>query len=116
MNQPRKTDGNTLGCVTDDDVLVSQDFFALKLDKADVVTVLAALANSSVVTDPANLQIVNNGGPSGIQQLVQGLGGISKSNTPSMATLSSGVVLISKPSNLNVPPWQMVSALLGVYH
>jgi hypothetical protein len=27
--------------------------------------------------------------------------------------LSSGVLLISKPSNLNVPPWQMVSALLG---
>ena len=30
-----------------------------------------------------------------------------------MATLSSGVLLISKPSDLNVPPWQMVSALLG---
>jgi hypothetical protein len=30
-----------------------------------------------------------------------------------MARLSSGVVLISKPSDLNVPPWQMVSALLG---
>lgn len=112
-NQPRKTDGNTLGCVADNDVLVSQDFFALKLNRADVATVLAALANSSVVTDPENLQIVNNGGPSDIQQLVQSLGSISKSTTPSMATLSSGVVLISKPSNLNVPPWQMVSALLG---
>jgi hypothetical protein len=112
-NQPRKTDGNTLGCVEDNDVLVSQDFFALKLNKADVAAVLAALANSSVVTDPANLQIVNNGGPSDIQQLVQDLGSISKSKTPSMAALSSGVVLISKPSNLNVPPWQMVSALLG---
>jgi hypothetical protein len=111
--QPRKTDGNTLGCVSDDDVLVSQHFFALKLNKADVAAVLAALANSSVVTDPANLQIVSNGGPSDIQQLVQGLGSISKSKTPSMSTLSSGVVLISKPSNLNVPPWQMVSALLG---
>ncbi len=113
VNQPRKTDGNTLGCVTDNDVLVSQDFFALKLNKADVAAVLAALANSSVVTDPANLQIVHNGGPSDIQQLVQGLGSISKSKTPSMATLSGGVVLISKPSSLNVPPWQMVSALLG---
>jgi hypothetical protein len=27
--------------------------------------------------------------------------------------LSTGVVLISKPSRMNVPPWQMVSALLG---
>ena len=111
--QPRKTDGNTLGCVRDDDVLVSQHFFALKLDKSDIATVLAALANSSVVTDPANLQIVHNGGPSDIQQLVQGLGTVSKSTTPLMATLSSGVVLISKPSDLNVPPWQLVSALLG---
>lgn len=113
VNQTRKTDGNTLGCVEDNDVLVSQDFFALKLNKGDVTTVLAALANSSVVTDPANRQIVNSGGPSDIQQLVQDLGSISNSTTPSMATLSSGVVMISKPSNLNVPPWQMVSALLA---
>src|SRR5207253_6991089 len=28
---PRKTDGNTLGCVKDDNVEVSQHFFALKL-------------------------------------------------------------------------------------
>src|SRR5262249_35105078 len=28
-------------------------------------------------------------------------------------TLSTGVQLIMKPSNLNVPPWQMVSAVLG---
>jgi len=111
--QPRKTDGNTLGCVSDDDVLVSQHFFALKLNKADVATVLGALANSSVVTDPSSLQIVNNGGPANIQALVQSLGTVSKSKSPMVSTLSSGVVLISKPSNLNVPPWQMVSALLG---
>lgn len=109
---PRKTDGNTLGCVKDNDVLVSQHFFALKLNKADVAAVLAALENASVVTDPANLQIVKNGGPSDIQQLVQNLGSQSKSVTASAATLSSGVMLISKPSQLNVPPWQMVSALL----
>ena len=30
-----------------------------------------------------------------------------------MNTLSSHVVLISKPSGLHVPPWQMVSAMLG---
>ncbi len=112
-SQPRKTDGNTLGCVTDDNVLVSQHFFALKLNKDDVAVVLEALANASVVTDPANLQIVNNGGPADIQALVEGLGAVSKSKTAMRATLSSGVVLLSKPSNLNVPPWQMVSALMG---
>jgi hypothetical protein len=109
---PRNTDGNTLGCVSDNDVLVSQHFFALRLNKDDVVTVLTALGNASVVTDPTKLQIVNNGGPSDIQALVNGLGKISRSNTATMDTLSSGVVLISKPSDLNVPPWQMVSALL----
>jgi hypothetical protein len=112
-SEPRKSDGNTLGCVTDNDVLVSQHFFALALTKADVVAVLEALANASVVTDPGKLQIVNNGGPADIQALVSGLGKISKSKTATKAALSSGVLLISKPSDLNVPPWQMVSALLG---
>jgi len=112
-NEPRQTDGNTLGCVRDNDVLVSQHFFALKLNQADVVMVLKALANASVVTDPTKLQIVNNGGPADIQELVRGLGEVSKSKTATKATLSSGVLLISKPSDLNVPPWQMVSALLG---
>jgi hypothetical protein len=111
--EPRKTDGNTLGCVEDNDVLVSQHFFALTLTKADVVAVLNALANASVVTDPTKLQIVNNGGPTDIQALVKGLGKNSKSKTATEATLSSGVLLLSKPSDLNVPPWQMVSALLG---
>jgi hypothetical protein len=112
-SDPRKTDGNTLGCIQDNDVLVSQHFFALALTEADVVAVLKALANASVVTDPAKLQIVNNGGPADIQALVNGLGKISKSKTAAVATLSSGVLLISKPSDMNVPPWQMVSALLG---
>src|SRR5450631_879975 len=98
-DSPRATDGNTLGCVTDNDVLVSQHFFALKLNKADVVLVLQALANSSVVTDPTKLQIVNNGGPADIQALVHGLGGISSSKTARMTRLSSGVLLISKPSD-----------------
>jgi hypothetical protein len=112
-SEPRKTDGNTLGCVADNDVLVSQHFFALTLNKADVVAVLEALANASVVTDPAKLQIVNNGGPADIQALVNGLGKVSKSTTATEATLSSGALLISKPSDLYVPPWQMVSALLA---
>ena len=110
---PRKTDGNSLGCVADNDVLVSQHFFALKLTKKDVVAVLQALANASVVTDPAKLQIVNDGGPPDIQTLVAGLGKNSRSKTATKATLSTSVLLLSKPSGLNVPPWQMVSGLLG---
>ena len=39
-NHPRVNDGNTLGCIGDDNVLVSQHFFALKLNKQDVVNVL----------------------------------------------------------------------------
>lgn len=106
--------GNTLGCIsTDNDIMVSQHFFALKLNKSDVVTVLKALANASVVTDPSKPQIVKNGGPADIQALVNGLGKESASKQATKDTLSSGAVLISKPSNLNVPPWQMVSALLG---
>ena len=111
--KPRKTDGNTLGCVEDNNVLVSQHFFALQLNKDDVVLVLKALANASVVTDPTKPQIVKNGGPTDIQTLVKGLGKVSKSTTATQDKLSSGVVLISKPSDLNVPPWQMVSAMLG---
>lgn len=112
-NSPRKSDGNTLGCVEDNDVQVSQHFFALKLNKQDVVKVLGAIQNASVVTDPKNPQVVRNGGPSDIQALVARLGVKSDSETFTKATLSSGVELISKPSKLNVPPWQMVSAVLG---
>jgi hypothetical protein len=113
VTKPRQTDGNTLGCVKDNDVLVSQHFFSLKLNKQDVVTVLKALANASVVTDPTKPQIVNNGGPAHIQALVTGLGKVSTSKTPTKEILSSGVMLISKPSKLQVPPWQMVSAMLA---
>ena len=109
---PRRVDGNTLGCIQDNDVMVSQHFFALKLNKDDVVTVLKALQNASVVTDPTKQELVNNGGPADIQALVKLLGKVSTSKTVTKDTLSSGVVLISKPSDLHVPPWQMVSALL----
>lgn len=109
---PRKSDGNTLGCVSDNNVKVSQHFFALKLTKPDLVKVLKALGNASIVTDPDNPQIVNNGGPTDIQQLVKKLGVKSDSTTFTKARLSTGVELISKPSRLNVPPWQMVSAVL----
>jgi hypothetical protein len=110
---PRKTDGNTLGCVKDDDVLVSQHFFAMKLTKDDLIKVLDALQNASVVTDPTNHQIVNNGGPPDVQQRVNGLGKQSKSVKFTTDKLSNGVQLISKASGLRVPPWQMVSAILG---
>lgn len=110
---PRKTDGNTLGCIKDDDVKVSQHFFSLKLTKDDLIEVLKALKNASVVTDPANRQVVNNGGPEDVQHLVTSLGTKSHSTAVTIVKLSSGVVLISKPSDLNVPPWQMVSAVLG---
>jgi hypothetical protein len=110
---PRKTDGNTLGCVRDNDVEVSQHFFALKLNKQDLVTVLKALQNASVVTDPKNPQVVNNGGPADVQDLVKHLGVRSNGTSFTKVTLSSGVQLISKPSALKVPPWQMISAILG---
>ncbi len=110
---PRKTDGNTLGCVRDDDVMVSQHFFALKLNAADVAVVLAGLANASVVTKAGNPQIFNAGGPANLQTLAGKLGVQSKSNTVMKQVLSSGVTFISKPSLLHVPPWQLVSAELA---
>ena len=111
---PRKT-GNTLGCVVDNDVLVSQHFFALSLNHDDLVAVLKALANASIVThaDPNNKQLVSNGGPADVSGLVASLGEKSKNTTVLTTALSSGVQLISKPSDLHVPPWQMVSAVLG---
>lgn len=109
---PRKTDGNTLGCIKNNNVKFSQHFFGLKLTRGDVLKVLGALANASVVTDPKDAQIVNNGGPTEIQEAVRNLGKKSASVEPIHETLSSGVDLISKPSKLAVPPWQMVSALL----
>jgi hypothetical protein len=66
-----------------------------------------------VVTDPTNVQIASNGGPAEVQDLVNGLGVKSTSADVVHSTLSTGVKLISKPSKLNVPPWQMVSAVLG---
>jgi hypothetical protein len=109
---PRENDGNTLGCVTDNNVLVSQHFFALKVNREDIAKILKALRNASVVTDTANSQIVNVSGPSDLKTLVGQLGKKSASATVTKDTLSSGVVLISKPSALHVPPWQMISAEL----
>jgi len=110
---PRKNDGNTLGFINDDDIEVSQHFFALKLNKADVIDILKSLVNASIATDINQPSIVNNGGPVDIQVLVKTLGNKSKSTDILISKLSSGVTLISKPSACAVPPWQMVSAKLG---
>jgi Deoxyribonuclease II len=110
---PRSGDGNTLGCVGDNDVKVSQDFFSLRLSEPDLEKILDALANASVATDTANPQLVDSGGPDAVRQRVALLGHKSTSTSVLKFTLSSGVRLISKPSKLNVPPWQLVSAELG---
>ncbi|MFN8394196.1 MAG: deoxyribonuclease II family protein [Bacteroidia bacterium] len=110
---PRQNDGNTLGCIHDDDIEVSQHFFALRLTASDLASVLQALGNASVATNLSQPSIVNNGGPANIQALVNALGKESSSTTLFTATLSTGIQIISKPSNLNVPPWQMISAQLG---
>jgi hypothetical protein len=105
---------NTLGCVIDNNIKFSQHFFALSLTHDDLLVVLKALHNSSVVTDPANEQIVsNNGGPQDVQTLVASLGKKSTSKTATITELSTHVRVISKPSSLHVPPWQLVSSLLG---
>lgn len=110
---PRTQEGNTLGCTSrDNNVLVSQHFFALKLTKDDVVKVLTALQNASVSTAPNNAQLVKSGGPAEIKSLVAKLGIQSTSTAVTHETLSTGVQLISKPSALHVPPWQMVSSVL----
>jgi hypothetical protein len=106
--------GNTLGCVsTNNSVQYSQHFYALGLNKDDLLKVLAALQNASVITDPAKRQIVRNGGTSDVQALVTRLGKKSTSTTRTRVRLSSNVEVISKPSRLPVPPWQMVSATLA---
>jgi hypothetical protein len=109
---PRAADGNTLGCVKENNVARSQHFFALRLDRDDLIHVLEALKNASVVTSPQNPQLVKNGGPRDIASLVAQLGSKSNSTETITQKLSSGVVLVSKPSALHVPPWQLVSALL----
>jgi hypothetical protein len=120
--EPRPVNGNTLGCllqpkgkklIPQNNVTNSQHFFALRLSKDDLALVLKALANASVATNPKDLQIARKGGPQDIQDLVDKLGQKSDSVAVTKEKLSTGVTLISKPSKLNVPPWQMVSAALG---
>jgi hypothetical protein len=112
-------DGNTLGCISDDnDIGNAQDFFSLRLNRDDLKVVLHALAVASASTDISNPQIVNrrvNGllSPADIDQLVAALGHVSTDKAWLDQPLSSGVRLIAKPSALHVPPWQFVSSILG---
>lgn len=77
-NHPRKgKHGNTLGCIKDDDIMVSQHFFALKLTSEDLIAVLKAAQNASISTDPNTIQLVKNGGPQAVQELVSSLGKLS---------------------------------------
>jgi hypothetical protein len=107
--------GNTLGCITKpNNIQNAQHFFALKLSKSDLLNVLDALENSSVVTDTDRLELVNIGGsPPDIKERIMNLGQKSDSIEVKQFKLESGITLISKPSALHVPPWQMLSSVLG---
>ncbi len=108
-----KIDGNTLGYVKDDDVEVSQHFFCLQLTSGDVAEVLKALINAKVATEPDVPALVQKGGPPEIATLVDSLGSPPATTSCTRAELSTGVQLISKPADIQVPPWQLVSAQLG---
>jgi hypothetical protein len=117
----RKT-GNTLGCVkSNNNLIASQHFFALKLAKPDLLKVLKAMQTASIATSIKVPQVVRNGGPPDVRDAVMALGKTpsSKDKFPimqeplSIKINNKSVVLIAKPSNVNVPPWQMVSSLLS---
>ncbi len=108
-----RTDGNSLGCVNDNDVQLSQGFYSLKLNKGDVVQVLQALQTEGAVTDPANPQIAKIGGPQEVKDAAAKLGSSNKTSTFTQTALSSGVKVIAKAGGLAAPPWQFVSAVLG---
>ncbi|MCA9066383.1 MAG: hypothetical protein KDA96_25120, partial [Planctomycetaceae bacterium] len=65
---PRQSDGNTLGYVTDDNIEVSQHFFALKVNADDVKAILRAMQNSSVVTGVATGPVKKETGKSKTKQ------------------------------------------------
>jgi len=116
----KRKSGNTLGCVsTNNNLRASQHFFALKLNKADVLKVLAALKTANVATDVNQLQVVSNGGPADVRAAVLELGKPPRKPANgeridmTRDELSTGAILITKPPYLFAPPWQLVSAELG---
>jgi hypothetical protein len=68
----------------------------MRISKEDLAVVLKALENANVVTDPKNPQVVRNGGPQDIQNLVEKLGEQSDSEALTNDKLSTGVSLISR--------------------
>lgn len=112
---PRQGDLNTLGCVTNNNLLYAQHFFAVKLSRADTAAVLRAARNAGLPTIPNEKSIVfvRPGSPSEINALVAELGDKTPSNPKVVdEALSTRVRVISKPAALAVPPWQLVSAEL----
>lgn len=61
QGHPPRKDGNSPGCVTDNDVKVSQHFVASSSPRMSVIKVLRALQKAAVVTDPGISRIVKNG-------------------------------------------------------
>lgn len=110
----RAHEGNTLGCLADDNAKVGQHFFALRLaTAADTKAVIQALQRASVATDPSNSQLVKlSTGPSDLADLVKNLGKVDASPDPYHASISvASVSLIAKPHSLAIPPWQLVSSI-----
>merc|ERR1712064_74908 len=97
-DKPRAEQGNTLGCVEDDDVKVSQHLFALRLSAADTKAVLQSLQRASVVTDPSNEQLVKlTDSPDDLSAIAKSLGQIDDNVEPLDVTLSvENIRLISK--------------------
>lgn len=110
----RQGEGNTLGCIGGrNNMTNAQHFFALALSRSDVARVLEALENASVVTNVRNDTIVNVAAePSELRIIAMRLGIQHRGTEVTDVVLSSGVRLLSKPSRLRVPPWQLVSAML----
>lgn len=111
----KRVGGNSLGCIKrPNNIKFAQHFFALSLSPENVVKVIQALRHASVVTDLDRKQIANIGGsPPAIEAALAGLGEKSDDENVLEFDLGHGVKLVSKPSRLYVPPWQMLSATLG---
>merc|ERR1712137_321337 len=115
-SNPRKEQGNTLGCIEDDNAKVSQHFFSLRLASTDdTKVVLQALQRASVATDPKNIQLMklSSNGPEELSTLAHQLGHVDESKSLYVGTLSvHSVQVVVKPFALAVPPWHLVSSVL----
>ena len=101
--------GNTLGCVkTNNNLVASQHFFALKLNKEDLLEGAAGDAKRERRHRSDNRQIAQNGGPPEIRDAAEELGKKPheklRHKKPDdlkiiQTQLTADVMLISKPSN-----------------